>query len=285
MLRVLPLRMVHQLGNVLGWLMNLLPSDARRITRTNLALCFPEMSDQDRSQLAEQSLKETAKAALELGKVWMTPMDVMMALVVRTEGAELLETALKAGKGVIVVAPHLGSWEVCGLNITRYGQITSLYKPPKLPGLEKDMNHFRTRGGARTAPTNKKGVMQLVKALQSGEMIGILPDQQPDRNSGVFAPFFGIDALTMTLVSKLAAKTGAAVICNYSRRLPDSSGFEVVFRMAEPGIEDPDPVVSATALNRSVEKCVLDIPAQYQWEYKRFNRRPPGDETRLYAKG
>ncbi|MDT8428018.1 MAG: lysophospholipid acyltransferase family protein [Pseudomonadales bacterium] len=285
LLRFLPLWLLHCLGYLAGWGLFLLPNKFRWITLCNLTLCFPEMTVTERNRLARKSLTETARTALELGKTWLAPCNRMSKLVVAVRGGELLESALNTGKGVILIVPHLGSWELFGLNITRYGNITSLYKPPKQHALGEAIKGFRSRSGATLVPTNKQGVMLLLKALKAGEMVGILPDQQPERGSGVFAPFFGVDALTMTLVPKLAARTGASVVCGYVRRLPGSVGFEMVFLPAEPGIDDQDPVRAATALNRSVEKCVREAPAQYQWEYKRFKERPEGDARRLYARG
>lgn len=285
LLRFLPLRAIHFLGYLTGWGLFLLPNKFRWITLCNLSLCFPEMTATERNRLARKSLTETARTALELGKTWMAPYDKMKRLLVAVRGEAILKAALEKGKGVILIVPHIGSWELLGLNITRYGNITSLYKPPKQDGLEAAISGFRSRGGATLVPTNKQGVMLLLKALKAGEMVGILPDQQPERGSGVFAPFFGLDALTMTLVPKLAARTGAEVVCGFVRRLPASAGFELVILQPEPGIDDPDPVRAATALNRSVEKCVHQAPEQYQWEYKRFKERPEGDTRRLYARG
>ncbi len=278
----MPLRLIHALGDLVGWLMYLYPTASKRTTIRNLQMCFPEKEESEIRQLAKESLQETAKAALELGRIWMTSVPEVLSLVVKTTNMDLVNAAVERGKGLIVVAPHLGNWEIYGLKITSVAPTTYLYKPPKLPVFDKAMTGFRSRGGAQIVPTNRQGVMQLVKALQRGEIIGILPDQEPDLNGGVFAPFFKIDALTMTLVSKLAARTGASVVCGFAKRLPKSAGYEVIFRSVDAEISSDDAVLAATALNNSVESCVREAISQYQWEYKRFKKRPPGDERRLY---
>jgi len=107
-------------------------------------------------------------------------------------------------------------------------------------------------------------------------VVGILPDQTPRREGGEFADFYGIPTLTMTLASKLIQKTEAKPLVTYAQRLPDAQGFKIVIREAEPGMESTDMVKSLTALNHSVEKCIADVPSQYQWEYKRFRRTAPG---------
>ena len=281
--QLLPLRLAHAVGSLTGWLLYVFPSKAKKVTLRNLQLCFPEKSSEDIKHLTLKSLQETAKTALELGRIWLDPVPQVLKLVTRVVDEDIMKAAVDAGKGVLLLAPHLGSWELYGLHISNYAPTTYMYKPPKVHAFEAVMTGFRARGGAALAPTNRRGVTQLLKALERGEIVGILPDQEPDRGSGVFAPFFGVDALTMTLASKLAAKTEAAVVCGFARRLPDSSGFEIIFKAADKDVASEDLSVAAAALNRTVEACVCDEPAQYQWEYKRFSKRPPETSKKLYS--
>ena len=283
LLSLLPLRVLHGLGSVAGSLMYYLPSRSRKITLKNLELCFPEMSETQRRSLALASLKETGKTACELGLIWCRPVEEVMKHVVTVHGKDLIEQHLADGKGLIIIAPHLGSWELSGLYVSTVAPITFLYRPPRMEAFEKALTGFRSRAGAAQAPTTPRGIMQLVKTVRAGNIAGILPDQQPGYDSGVFAPFFHEKALTMTLVARLAQKTGAPVISCVARRLPKGQGFEILLRPVDPQIDSDDPLEAATALNRSVETVLLDDPAQYQWEYKRFRRRPRGDNTRIYG--
>jgi KDO2-lipid IV(A) lauroyltransferase len=278
----LPLRGAHGLGVLIGTMAWLLPTDSRRISRRNLSLCFPELSQPEREQLVRSSLIETAKTACELGAVWLAPAPKALTLIQKVRGEEILQEALAAGKGVIVLAPHLGSWELCGLYLDATGPTTYLYKPPKLAAFEKAIISYRARAGARLAPTSRKGIAMLVRALEKGEIVGILPDQEPSPDSGIFAPFFGNKALTMTLVSKLAVRTGASVITMFAKRLEKGRGFELVFGRGRPAIADTESVVGATALNQSVEDCVRQAPSQYQWEYRRFKLQPDNSKNALY---
>lgn len=281
--QLLPLRLAHAIGSIIGWFLYVCPSKAKKVTRRNLQLCFPEKSSTEIKSLTLKSLQETAKTAFELGRIWLDPVPQVLKLVIRVVGEDIMKAAVDAGKGVLLLAPHLGSWELYGLHISNYAPTTYMYKPPKMDGFEAVMTSFRARGGAALVPTDRRGVMQLLRALERGEIVGILPDQEPNRSSGVFAPFFGIDALTMTLASKLAAKTDAAVVCGFARRLADSSGFEIIFKSADKDIASEDASVAAAALNRTVEACVCVEPAQYQWEYKRFSKRPPEESKKIYS--
>src|SRR5690606_22857156 len=127
------------------------------------------------------------------------------------------------------------------------------------------------------------GVRTLLKLLKDGGMLGILPDQQPKRGDGEFAPFFNIPALTMTLLPRLAERTGATVLCAYVKRLPThEQGFEVHIEPAPDTVADPDPLIATAALNLALEHCIRSAPEQYQWSYKRFTIRPEGQSPIVY---
>jgi len=271
---------MHAVGHAIGTLMYWLPTRARHITLTNLRLCFPEKSEAEIRRLARQSLRETGKSAFELGLIWASPVDKVMRHVVEVRGGELIDRYLARGKGLIILAPHLGSWELSGLYVSTVAPITYLYRPPRMQAFEEALVKYRDRAGAGQAPTTRRGILQLLRVLKDGKVAGILPDQQPAQENGVFAPFFHEKALTMTLVARMAQKSGAPVITAVSRRLPRGAGFEITFRDAEPGIDSEDLLTAAASLNRTVENCVREVIPQYQWEYKRFRRRPAGEGGR-----
>ncbi|WJW75630.1 lysophospholipid acyltransferase family protein [Thiohalobacter sp. IOR34] len=277
----LPLRIDHALGAALGWCLAVLPTPLRRISAINLGLCLPEHSPEERRRLLRRSLMETGKAALETGPLWTWPAERLFPLIREVHGAEAVDAALAAGGGVIVATPHLGSWEMAGLYCAERWGITSLYRPPRLRALEALTRAGREHLGARLVPTDAGGIRSLFATLRGGGVVGILPDQDPGASGGVFAPFFGVPANSMLLLSRLARKTGAAVVFTYCERLPRARGYRMHFLPAAAGIDDADPLTAASALNRSVEQCVRALPEQYQWSYRRFRSRPPG-EAPLY---
>jgi len=171
---------------------------------------------------------------------------------------------------VIVLAPHHGNWELVGLYLSTLRPMAALYKPPKIKELEDYMSKVRGRHGSELVPTNKRGVVRLFSVLREQGMVGILPDQVPGGSGGVFAPFMGVPANTIKLVSRLVDKTGCEVVSLCAMRRPQADGFDMVFRRVDPDIYSSDVDVSVAAMNRSIEECVRHIPEQYQWEYKRF---------------
>jgi len=274
----LPLSFVQGLGSLLGYMLNLFPNRARQTTRQNLHLCLPTLSDRELNRLTAASLRETAKTALEMGKCWLLPLDKVLGYIRDVEGRGVLQDALDHGRGVILLAPHLGNWEVFGYYFTEQYPTTFMYQPPKNRYFDRMIKSARSRGKARLAPTNRHGVSTLLKTLKQAEMVGLLPDQEPHEEGGEYADFFAQPALTMTLVSRLVERTGARVICGFARRLPGGRGFDLIIKAADPMIYDPDLSRSVEGLNRSVEACVNEAVSQYQWEYKRFKRRPDGSQ-------
>ncbi len=273
---LLPLPVAHPVGAMTGWLLALFPNRQRLISTINIRRCFPDLDEPVRRQLVRRSLIETGKTALEVGALWLWPRPQVLSLVKKVSGEEALKEALAHGNGAIIAAPHLGAWEMVGLYCSAQYPMTSLYRPPRMAELDKMIRNARERCGARLVPTDASGVRALYKALGAGELIGILPDQIPNTGNGLFAPFFGNDAYTMVLLSRLVQKTRAAVFFTYAERLPRGHGFHLHFVKADTGIGDPDPLKAVAALNRGVEQCVRSLPEQYQWSYRRFYMRPGG---------
>ncbi len=273
LLAMLPLGILRVLGCVAGSLMWLFNSRAAKITRENIALCFPELSPAEQTALARQSLKETAKTAMEAGAIWRNSWTWLQGKIVAMEGDHILRAKLAAGKGVLVLAPHHGNWEVVAPYLASLANLTAMYQPLDNPKMDELVLAGRSKLNITMAPTNRKGVMMLFKALQGGTIVGILPDQVPARDAGgEVAPFFGQPALTMTLVQGLIQRTGCAVCSCYAERV--AGGFKLVVMEADAQIYSAEPVTSITGLNASVADCVRRAPAQYQWEYKRFRRLP-----------
>ena len=274
----LPLPVLHAVARLLGGLLYLLPNRMRETTRKNLKTCFPARSETEVDRLVRESLVHTAATALEMGKAWVAPLSVTLKLVQESEGLSAFDAAVTSPRGVILLAPHLGNWEIFGFFACEGRPASFMYQPPQNAGIDNLLRAVRSRGGVNLAPTNRKGVAQLLSALKRGEIVGILPDQVPADAGGAFADFYGEPALTMTLVSKLIQRTGAQVFCGFAERLPNGRGFVAVFEPANAAIYSADLQESLEGLNRSVESIVNRALPQYQWEYKRFRRRPDNSE-------
>ena len=278
---LLPLPLTHAIGVWVGGLLWWIPNDLRRIASRNLVLTFPEMPVADRERLLRRNLWETGKLLLELGPLWLWRGERVLALVRgAVAGEEALTDTVRRRRGAILLTPHLGAWEMAGLYYSSRHPLTILYRPSRL-GLDELSVRGRGRLGGKVVATDARGVRSLLTALRNGEILGILPDQDPGDEGGVFAPFFGISASTMTLVSRLTRNTGAPVFLTWAERLPRGRGFALHLRALPEVTAAGSLEESAAALNRGVEAAIRSLPAQYLWAYKRFKTRPPG-ESKLY---
>jgi len=269
----LPLAMARALGRLAAGLYWLFGGRSKRVTRRNIELAFPQLSASEQRRLARQSLLATGELVAEMGHVWLRSWDYLQTRIVRVEGDNLVRESLASGRGVIVLAPHLGNWEVLGLHLATLGPTVSLYEPPKLAGLGPMIERSRQRSGAALVPTDSRGLARLLKSVRGGHISGILPDQCPaELGSGLNVEFMGVPCFTGTLASNMIRRTGAVAVFGFAERV--RGGFAVRYRAVEEALYDEDPATALAALNRGVEQCLRQCVAQYQWEYKRFKVRP-----------
>jgi KDO2-lipid IV(A) lauroyltransferase len=271
MLARLSLASLHRLGTVLGWLVWLASPAYRRRVRANLAQALGAAPP---PHLLRAAIAEAGRQALELPFVWLRPQAEVLSRIVRVEGGESLAAARAAGASVLLLTPHLGCFEMCAQYCSTHGPITVLFRPPRQRALAPLMQAGRARGNIQVAPADVAGVRRLVKALRSGEMVGMLPDQAPKAGEGVWAPFFGRPAWTMTLAARLSEVKGVRVIMIWAERLPRGAGY--VLHLSEPQ-EAIDGSLEARciAINREIERLIRACPPQYLWAYNRY-KRPSG---------
>ena len=259
--------------------------DARetRVARRNLELAYPQLPVEERTQLQHAILRTTVRQALETMRLWTRPRAENLALIRELHGVELFDAALASGRGLIVAAPHYGNWELLNQWLASRTPLAILYRPPESVIGEAFLQRVRADDAGRVTQLRAEGaaVRQLFKLLKDGGVVGILPDQQPKAGDGEFAPFFGVPALTMTLLPRLAARTDAIVLFAWCERIgqavdTEAPMFALQFESAPIELAAADPVAGVRALNATVERIAHRHPEQYQWTYKRYTLRPPG---------
>jgi KDO2-lipid IV(A) lauroyltransferase len=281
--RVLPVRTLQTLGGALGAAAARGHGRMREVSELNLAMCLPELDAARRRALVRHSLVETGRTAFEMGAVWGRELESLGSMIASVEGGGLVDAARASGRGVVLFLPHLGNWELFSHVLSRHGDFFALYRPARIAQVDRVMLEARERSRCTMIPATSQGVRRVLTALRAGELLVILPDQEPVRDHGVFAPLFGIPALTMTLACKLLARTGAAALFGTARRRSDGR-FDAHIRTAPDDLGGPDLEVATAAMNREIEAAVRSCPEQYQWSYKRFRTRPEGELTPYRAK-
>ena len=276
LLTSLPWLWLRALADAMAWLWRGLDARESQVARCNLRLAYPELLPSQRAELHRRVLRTTARQALETLRFWTHPPADNLLQLRERHGEALYDAALASGKGVIVVAPHFGNWELLNQWLSSRGPIAIVYAPPESAVGDAFLLRARSADNIRQVRAEGPAVRQLWKVLKGGGAVGILPDQQPKLGDGEFAPFFGVQALTMTLVSRLAERTGATVLFAWCERSSADLEFALHVQAAPAGIADADPRVAVVALNGMVERIARRDPAQYQWTYKRYGARPPG---------
>lgn len=262
-LSVLPLWLLHAAGWVMGWLAYLGSAVYRRRLRDN-AVQAGMAPGRWRTAVGE-----SGKLVAELPRLWFgAPVSIAW------DGAQWIEAAHAQGRGIVFLTPHLGCFEITAqgyaqrFGATR-GPITVLYRPARKAWLRSLVDGARSRPGLATAPTTLSGVKQMLKALKKGEAVGLLPDQVPPQGLGVWAPFFGRDAYTMTLSARLARQSGAQVLLAWGERRGWGRGYVIHVRpMAQVLAEDAP--AAAAQVNAAMEALVRECPQQYLWGYARY---------------
>jgi KDO2-lipid IV(A) lauroyltransferase len=276
---ILPLPVVHGLGALMGYVLWMMRGRARRIAERNLSLVITQNDGKIRQRLARASLVETGKAIAETATIWGRSPQHALGLVRKVRGQALFDASRARRRGLIIAAPHLGCWELLNYWLAARTPLSIVYRPPRQPALEPLLLKVRGNLPVEQVRAEGVGVRALYRRLAEGGVVGILPDQRPKQGEGVIAPFFGVPALTMVLLSRLAHRTGADVLFAFAERLPHGGGFRLHFLEAPAQIADENLDVACTALNRGVEQCVALAWPQYQWTYKRFPDDVVSSET------
>jgi KDO2-lipid IV(A) lauroyltransferase len=278
----LPLSWAQRIGDTFGTLSHRFNTRECKVARRNLELLGHPTDAGERDQALRQILRQTGRNALETLRIWTRPRADNLRLVRAVHGLDRLAAAEAAGRGVIVAAPHYGNWELLVEFMAARGPFALVYRTPESAAGDAFLRLARGGENIRLVPAEANAMRPLWKALQAGGVIGITPDQQPKLGGGEFAPFFGRQALTLSLIPRLAERSGAAVLFGFAERGADGR-FEIHFEPAPAAIASPDLAEATAAMNAGVEAIARRDLWQYQWTYKRWTLRPPGSgETNPY---
>lgn len=267
----LPLPVQYLFAAVLARLVQWYGWRKLELVRNNITVAFPERARREVAALQLANTREMLKTFLECGPIWHRNSHWIHHRIVSVRGRHHVEQALQSDRGVLVLGGHLGNWELSIL----YGSLTLpidyLYKPPKSARLDCLLKRYRSRFGTEMIATGGAAMRRAVRRLRKGRALGMLFDQLPRGGAWVQVPFFGRPVATMTLPHRLIRATGCAVVMGHCLRT--AGGWKIRFDPV-PDAEHPDPQVATAAMNRVLEDVVRNAPAQYLWQYRRFQALP-----------
>ena len=265
-LAVLPLWLLHPLGAALGWLAFALSPTYRRRFLANAAVAGYGFG------AVRAAVAHAGRMVAETPRLWLS----RRLPLCEVHGQESVEQAWAAGRGIVFLTPHIGCFELSVQEGARrwaaeHGDFTILYRPARKAWLAPIVAQARQRPGIQAVPTTLQGVRQMIKALRQGRAVGLLPDQVPPQGQGVWSPFFGEPAYTMTLAARLIQQTGATPLLVWGERLPRAQGFRVHIQPF-PETLSADLDTAVAQINRAMEGLIRQCPQQYLWGYGRYKK-------------
>ena len=280
LLHWLPLPVLSRCGNALGSLSFHLGRRRRHIVLVNLRLCFPELSEAQRQQLARAHFRVLGRSMLERSLLWWASTERLSRLIT-VVGDDQLRTLVEAGRPVLMLTPHFVGLDAGGAAIAMRFDCASIYAVQSNRVFDRLLLRGRQRFGDQLLLSRQEPVRSSVRAMKAGRPLYYLPDMDFGRRDSIFVPFFGVQTATVPGLSRLARLAGATVVPCLTRILPDAAGYLVM--VGEPWQDFPSRDVEADTarMNAWIEEAIRSMPEQYYWVHRRFKTRPEG-ESRPY---
>jgi len=263
---ILPLKINHIFGSLIGKLLYIVGSEAKKVSAQNIKICFPEISSADQDSLVKNALIHTGKNLTESGLIWNQSFSRNANYVSDFNGEHYLDNSKKT----ILLVPHIGCWELTGRVLANSRKVTFMYKPLRSQKQNDYLFKRRNKGNLTMASADKSGILKIQRALKNSELVGILPDQDPGEEGGIMAPFFNIRVNTMTLLAKITKKNDLQVLIFWAKRLPKGEGYELNLEPIDLNINGDTLEGQVASMNQCVEALIRRVPEQYMWTYKRF---------------
>ncbi|MDX8398884.1 MAG: hypothetical protein R8K20_01390 [Gallionellaceae bacterium] len=264
-LSALSLPSLYRIADFCSLLVRLIPNKTSKVIRQNIHLCFAE---QGTEQLYRSTIRQICYSALELAAVWCWPAEKILARIINKD---ICESFSQSRKARIVIAPHLGSWELLNLWLASQGDLISLYKPRSNTRVDQFVLKTRSRNGAHLVPINASGLRQLSLSLKQGKTAMILPDQRPKKKKvRVMAKFFGLDAPTTPMIHNLCSRIDCDIFLASIFRDRANASFELTLLELDHDRIAADQQSGLDYLNSEIEALIKQAPEQYQWSYRRF---------------
>jgi len=277
----LPLKLQWWLGRRLGDLAYRFATRRRRITRVNIDLCFPELSDQEREDLVRQTFRANGIGVMELGLAWFRN-PVSFLPVTAVHGLENLNAALARGRGVLLLGAHYSTLDLGGSLVTEYIEADVMQRDHNNPLMNAVMTRARERRYGKAL--DSKDLRGLLRGLKNNRVIWYATDQDYGRKDIVFAPFFGVPTGSITATSRIAERSSCAVVPFSHFRREHELGYDIYFHPPLENFPSGDDLADATLVNKTIENEIRKHPDQYLWMHRRFKTRPDPDDPGFYGK-
>ena len=269
-LEAIPYKGLFYIGKVLALLLYTLPNKHRRVSEANLKLVFPHKTSLQINSILRDSLFHSIMNILEAGLVWGNQNYKKKPGFINVKNFSKIETALSSNKGVLLFTPHIGNIEIIINFLGQHTDCTIPYTQPKNKDLDKIITNSRNKSGVKMVDINVSGIKEMLSALKNKKLVAVASDQVPKKGAGIISKFFNSEIYSMSLLPKLQQRTGCVAHLMYCERKENGKGFVIHFDSKidlSSNIQD-----GVDKMNNEFEKCIMKLPGQYSWEYKKFKR-------------
>lgn len=277
----LPLGLQWRIGKVIGELAYRLIPRRRHITEVNIRLCFPELAEREQQQLVRKAFHSNGIGMMEIGLAWFRDPKTYLPMTT-VHGLEHVDAALAKGKGILLLGGHYSTLDLGGSLVTEFIAADVMQRDHNNPLMNAVMTRARERRYGRAL--DSRNLRGLLKQLKQNRIVWYATDQDYGRKGIVFAPFFGVPAGSITATSRIAERSGCAVVPFSHFRRDDQPGYDIYFHPPLDNFPSGDDMADATLVNHTIEQQVRRHPDQYLWMHRRFKTRPSKDDPDLYRK-
>ena len=267
---LIPYKALYQIGKLMCWIFYLTPNKHKRISLENLNLVFPELTSKELNKLLRESLFHSSMNILECGMVWGSKKYIEDRQFIEVRNFDHIKNSISQNNGVLLFTPHLGNIEILINYLGSEFETTIPYTKPKNSSLDKVITKSRNDAGVKMVPADARGIRKILSSLKEKKLVAIASDQVPKKGNGTFSKFFHKEIYSMPLLPKLQEKTDCKVHLMYCERKKNASGFVIHFKESidlKQGTRE-----GVDRMNIEFEKCIMELPGQYAWEYKKFKK-------------
>lgn len=260
-------------ARILAGLVNLLHvSKTSRTIRFNIEICLPQLNKKEREDITRAAIRNELQSYMEFFSIWGSSTEKNISRIRQIHGEHFIHEALAENKGLVLIVPHFGTWEIMNSWLSQYTQMTIMYKPIKNPDADNFVREARSREKANLVPTDESGVRQIFKALKQGGTTAILPDHTPNIG-GEMIDYFGVPLASSNLSTKLIQKTKAKALLLYAIR-NETDDFDMFIEPINEQIYQGNANDGTRVIHQTIEHLIARFPEHYHWSYKRFKANP-----------
>lgn len=265
---LIPFRIRSNFGAAVGYLFALFPTRDRTIAEMQIK-CFLKPAN---------PRKIVREVYSNMGRTFFECLDIKELLknpdkYIHFPAWPDTEKLLSENRGLVALSAHIGNWDAMGVYFAdKQVPLLAVAKQMRNPNIHFILEKLRNSFGFRTLwRASKRGVREILNALEAGQAVAVLIDQDT-RVESIAVPFFKVDVSTPSTIIELGKKADALFASVFVVRNADNK-FEILFRQIPADLPVPEIL---KLYNQHLEELIRVYPSQWAWVHKRWRTLPSG---------